>query len=439
MSHHHGHHGHHGGGGEEPRTVIVEEIIVVEPGSVQYSQGQDFQQQQYQQQQADADRAAGQQQADADRAAAAADRAAAAAELAAADQAAAQATQLQQQAEAKAVEVATAQHFNEGKVTVQVDIVEKIATTISEAEAKADAEKSKNALHGGIFGHFTTKTDVLISILGPRTSADMQLIKAAYRAEYNKDFTKDISDDCSGHFKDVLLQLCDNPAELDAKLVRQSIKGLLSDEELLSEVICTRTATELKAASEAYTRLFNRNMTNDIKNDTSGDLAKVYLACLADNRGSRQADVDADVAALYKGGQGRFLGTDHKVFIDVIAQSPREHVNAVYAKYAEKHGERFDKVVREQMGGHTGKALANLVTPHHVFYAEKILRSLHGTLGVHNADLIRVITTQRGRHLKHAGKYYLEVNTKTVSSSIEKALSGDYKKLVYQICQAEGV
>jgi len=233
--------------------------------------------------------------------------------------------------------------------------------------------------------------------------------------------------------------MCCEPAELDAKLIRQSIKGLLTDEDLLSEVICTRTPDELKAASAAYTRLFNRNMENDIKHDTSGDLAKVYNACLAPNRGSRTASVDEDVANLYKAGQGRFLGTDHKVFIEVIAQSSREHVNNIYSKYAEKYGERFDKVVREQMGGDTAKALANLVTPHHVLYAEKIVRSLHGTLGVHNADLIRIIVSQRGRHLKHAGKYYLEVVTKTVSASVEKALSGDYKKLMYAICQAEGV
>jgi annexin A13 len=317
--------------------------------------------------------------------------------------------------------------------------VEKISVTISEAEAQADADKCKGALHGGIFGVFTTKTDVLISVLGARTTADMQLIKKAYQAKYNRDFTKDISDDCSGHFKDALLQMCCEPGELDAKLIRQAIKGLLTDEDLLSEIICTRTSAELKAASEAYTRLFNRNMENDIKHDTSGDLAKVYNACLALNRGSRTANVEDDVAALYKAGEGRFFGTDHAVFINIIAQSSREHVNNIFARYAEKHGERFDKVIREQMGGDTGKALANLVTPHHVLYAEKIVRSLHGTLGVHNADLIRILTSQRGRHLKHAGRYYLEVVTKTVSASIEHALSGDYKKLMYAICQAEGV
>jgi len=280
---------------------------------------------------------------------------------------------------------------------------------------------------------------VLISILGARTSADMQMNKKAYNAKFIRDFVKDISDDCSGHFKDVLLQMCSEPAELDAKLVRQAIKGLLTDEDLLSEIICTRTPAELKAASDAYTRLFNRNMEKDIRDDTSGDLAKVYLACLAPNRGSRTANVDDDVANLYKAGEGRFLGTDHKVFIEVIAQSSREHVNAIYARYAEKHGERFDKVVRSQMGGDTAKALANLVTPHHVLYAEKIVRSLHGALGVHNADLIRIITSQRGRHLAHAGRYYLEVVTKTVSSSISNALSGDYKKLMFAICQAEGI
>jgi len=213
----------------------------------------------------------------------------------------------------------------------------------------------------------------------------------------------------------------------------------MSDEDLLSEIVCTRSPSELKAAAEAYRRLYNRDMEADIKNDTSGDLAKVYLACLAPNRGTRVCNVDADVEALYKAGQGRFFGTDHKVFIDIIAQSTRADVEAIYTKYAQKYGERFDKVIREQMGGDTGKALAQLVLPHHVLYAEKINRALHGMMGVHNADLIRVITTQRGRHLKKAGKYFLDVHQKTVSVSLEHALTGDYRHLMVKVCQAEGV
>lgn len=308
----------------------------------------------------------------------------------------------------------------------------KIATTISEAEAKSDAEKLRAAMKG-----LGTNEKAIIDCVGVRTTADMQLVKKAFAGLFQRDLVKDFTDETSGKFRDVLLAICQEPAELDAKLVRQAVKGLGTDEDLLSEVICTRTPTELKAAADSYQRQFSRNMEGDIKGDTSGDLAKVYMACLSANRGTRTGDVAADVEALYKAGAGK-IGTDEATFINIIAASSRSHVEAVFYAYAQKYGKSLDTVIRSEMGGDLGKALANLSLPTHVLFADKILKSMKGA-GTNDSDLIRLITTQRGRHLKAAGKYFLEVNRKTISAWVADETSGDYKAILLKICQTEGV
>lgn len=315
---------------------------------------------------------------------------------------------------------------------VSREVEAKIATTISEAEAKSDAEKLRAAMKG-----LGTNEKAIIETVGCRTAADMQLVKAQFSKLFQRDLIKDFTDETSGKFRDVLLAICEVPADLDAKLVRQAVKGLGTDEDLLSEVLCTRTPTELKACAESYQRLFQRNMEGDIKGDTSGDLAKVYMACLSSNRGSRAGDVAADVEALYKAGAGK-IGTDEAAFINIIAMSSRAHVEAIFWAYAQKHGKALDKVIRDEMGGDLGKALAHLALPHHVLFAEKLLKSMKG-MGTNDKDLIRLITTQRGRHLKAAGKHFLEVNRKTVSAWVADETSGDYKAILLKICQTEGV
>jgi len=322
------------------------------------------------------------------------------------------------------------QQHVQAAVTREVEV--KIATTISEAEAKADAEKCRNAMKG-----MGTNEKVIIDTVGCRTTADMQLIKRQFAALFQRDLVKDFTDETSGKFRDVLIAICQDPADLDAKLVRQAVKGLGTDEELLSEIICTRTPTELKACSDSYQRQFSRNMEGDIKGDTSGDLAKVYMACLSSNRGTRAGDVAADVEALYKAGAGK-IGTDEATFINIIATSTRAHVEAIFWAYAQKYGKSLDTVIRNEMGGDTGKALAHLALPHHVLFAEKILKSMKG-MGTNDTDLIRLITTQRGRHLKAAGKYFLEVNRKTIGAWVGDETSGDYKTILLKICQTEGV
>jgi hypothetical protein len=333
--------------------------------------------------------------------------------------------QVQQTQQVQAVQAVQA-------VAATREVEAKIATTISEAEAKADAEKLRGAMKG-----MGTNEKVIIDTVGCRTAADMQLVKAAFSQLFQRDLIKDFTDETSGKFRDVLLAICQTPADLDAKLVRQAVKGLGTDEDLLSEVICSRTPSELKACAESYQRQFQRNMEGDIKGDTSGDLAKVYMACLGANRGTRAGDVAADVEALYKAGAGK-IGTDEATFINIIAASSRAHVEAIFWAYAQKYGKSLDTVIRNEMGGDTGKALAHLALPHHVLFAEKILKSMKG-MGTNDTDLIRLITTQRGRHLKAAGKYFLEVNRKTISAWVADETSGDYKAILLKICQTEGV
>jgi len=308
----------------------------------------------------------------------------------------------------------------------------KMATTISSAEAKAAADACRNAMKG-----LGTNEKMLTDNIGNKTAADMQLVMAAYKAAYNRDFIADIKDECGGKFLEVLVALCTPPAEYDASLVKKAVAGLGTDESLLSEVLCTRSPSELKECAAAYQRLYGKNMEADIKSDTSGDLWKIYQHVLAPSRGTRTGDVAADVEALYKAGAGK-IGTDEQAFINIIASASPQHLEALFYAYGTKYGKALDTTIRDEMGGDSGKALANLATPPHVFFADKILNSMKG-MGTADEKLIRLLCSQRGRHLKAAGKHFLEVNRKTISAWVGEETSGDYKAILLKMCQAEGV
>jgi len=282
-----------------------------------------------------------------------------------------------------------------------------------------------------------TNEKMLIDNIGDKTPGDMKLIIASYKSQYNLDFVTDIKSECGGKFLDVLLALCNDPADWDAQLIRGAVAGMGTDESLLSEVLCTRSPAELKAAAASYQRLFSRNMEADVKSDVSGDLGKVYLSIFSPSRGTRSGNVAADVEALYKAGAGK-LGTDENSFINIIAASSREHAEQLFYEYARKYGKALDVVIRDEMSGDAGKALATLATPPHVLFADKIQKAIAG-LGTEDQKLIRVLTTQRGRYLKAAGKYFLEVHRRTISAAVGDETSGDYKLILLKMLGAEGV
>lgn len=363
-------------------------------------------------------------------AAAAAQPAAAAAAVAAAQPAAAaQVAAVQAAPTVSAQPQVHAQPQAQAKAAV---VESKIATTISPAEAKACADGCRNAMKG-----LGTNEKMIIDNIGNKTTADMQLVIKAYREGYNRDFIADIKSECGGNFLNVILAMCTPPAEMDAQLIKKAIAGLGTDESLLSEVLCTRSPTELKEAAAAYQRLYNKNMEADIKSDTGGDLGRVYAQVLSPSRGTRQGDAAADIEALYKAGEGK-IGTDEATFINIIATATPAYLETIYYGYAQKHGKALDTVIRDEMGGDVGKALANLATPPHVLFSDKIMKAMKG-VGTEDEKLVRLITTQRGRYLKAAGKHFLEVNRKTISAWVGDETGGDYKALLLKICAAEGV
>lgn len=56
----------------------------------------------------------------------------------------------------------------------------------------------------------------------------------------------------SGGLKKLSVGLCMSPCDFDAMNLNKAIKGLGTDEQVLTEIICTRSNQELKDIKAAY-------------------------------------------------------------------------------------------------------------------------------------------------------------------------------------------
>ena len=62
------------------------------------------------------------------------------------------------------------------------------------------------------------------------------------------------------------------------------LQGLGTDEQALVEVLCTRTNAQIVAFTDAYRRMFNKDLEKDIIGDTSGHFQRMLIALLQANR-----------------------------------------------------------------------------------------------------------------------------------------------------------
>jgi len=286
----------------------------------------------------------------------------------------------------------------------------------------------RNAMKG-----LGTNEAALVDIIGPRTNEELQLINKTYTNEIKRDLIKDIKSETSGHFETALVSLITDRYELDAQYVYKAIKGLGTDEDLLSEILCTRSPAELKLIAEAYMRLFKKDMAEAVYDDVSGDLKATYRTLLTspreDNKSASQ--LESDVKALFAAGEGKW-GTNERAFINIIATSSRQYCEQMFFAYAKLYGKSLDRAITNEMGGDTGKALALLVTPLDMVFARKFHESMVGA-GTKDTMLIRLVVTQKGRGLPAINNRFLLEHQKTLAKWVESETSGDYRKILLKV------
>ncbi|XP_054916397.1 annexin A1-like [Poeciliopsis prolifica] len=153
--------------------------------------------------------------------------------------------------------------------------------------------------------------DVIVAILVKRNNEQRQKIKAVYESSSGKNLVGSLKPVLRSDLEDVVLALLMPPAHFDAFLLRRATKGLGTDEDVLVEVLATRSYAEIQEIKKVfkqgfYTRLsvhtcshvashlFSCDVTpvlivpkeleQVIKDETSGDFTAALLAMLNTKR-----------------------------------------------------------------------------------------------------------------------------------------------------------
>jgi hypothetical protein len=276
-----------------------------------------------------------------------------------------------------------------------------------------------------------TDESKLIRVVSHLKASDLAEANKAYTDTYHRDLIEDIKKETSGKFEDALVALLTPPAVYDAQLLRTAMKGMGTDENVLIEVLCTRTGAELQALAGEFKRQFEHSLEEDVRSETGGDLEK--LLCSRLKGVEEKGDIDRDVGVLYNAGQGR-MGTDDAVFISILTARSPDYINQLNTAYANKHGMSLHKVIDKEFSGVLQRALLALVTPRGDYFAAKLREAFKGA-GTDEKTAIRIIAAQRGRHLPAIAAAYLAKYDKSLKQAIADEVGGDVKNLLVAAVQ----
>jgi annexin A13 len=196
-----------------------------------------------------------------------------------------------------------------------------------------------------------TREKELISVLCNRTEAQLQVLRLAFEAKQGKNLVKLISSETTGLVEKAFEYIVSNSAEVRASFVRDSVKGVGTEEASLIDSLCTATPREIAFTREAYNKdaiikylspfrcfgfwvLFR--FDTKIKLESAGDVQAIFEANLDSKRpesGIDMSTMEDDCVTFIKKTEGQ-TGTDIRYLAKLIATRSREHLNALHIQVA---------------------------------------------------------------------------------------------------------
>lgn len=219
-----------------------------------------------------------------------------------------------------------------------------------------DAEALRKAMKG-----FGTDEKTLIRVLSRQDPILAVNLKETYNRRFGRDLEKDIKSETSGWFETGLVALTRGPLLNDLYALLEAIEGPGTNEDLLNDVLLSRSNADLRAIKEGYRRTFRKDLEADVKGELSMKTERHFAMVLAANRAEDSApiipqEIDRDVLELYKATEGK-VGTDELLVCSIISSRSDGQLRAIAQAYEQKFRVKLDHVIKREFSGHMESAL----------------------------------------------------------------------------------
>ena len=268
-----------------------------------------------------------------------------------------------------------------------------------------------------------------------KTNSERIKLRDDYKAKFGRDLLEDFEKNFKSDFLETLIGVFKSPAEYDADLLYKAMKGIGSDKDIITEVLCFRNPERINQIKEKFQEKYGKDLVAEIKSETSGDYQKIVLKLL---EGDRAQDGKADVEKcagiaeeLYKAGEGK-IGTDESIFIKYFTSLSPNELLIVCKEYHKKYKKNMLDVIENEFTGDEKKLLTvmlyALFSPSE-FFAKQIMESIKG-IGTDDVKLIRSVITRYSIDMKKVKKYFKKMYNKELLDEVKDDVNGSYGRIL---------
>lgn len=280
----------------------------------------------------------------------------------------------------------------------------------------------------------------IIDILTRRSYPQRREIAFEYERLAKKDLMTALKGALSGSLEALMLGLMRSTTQYDAFELKNSMKGLGTDEEALIELVCSRSSVEMMEIKRVYREMFKKELEKDVAGDTSGNFAKLLLALLQTKRDdpSNVVDyekIDNDARSLYEAGVKR-KGTDVLTWVGIMSQRSVPHLQKVFERYKSYSPYDMKESIRKEVKGDLEKSFLTLVEcfeNRQLYFANRLNEAMK-TKGAKEKVLTRIMVSRCEVDLMKIRTEFKRQHKRSLYQTIAEHTKGDYQKALLSLC-----
>jgi hypothetical protein len=294
--------------------------------------------------------------------------------------------------------------------------------------AQHDAEIIHKAVQG-----MGTDEKAINQVLGHRSKHQIQEIAKAYEHAYKATLLHDIKGDTSGNYKRLLVALINTPVQNQKELIVKATKGAGTTEKYLIDALAPSSNEEIIQLYQNDPKIIHA-IIDDV---SSGNFARVTEIVLKGKRDERESIPDDEAATtaerMYKAGEGK-LGTDEKVFNEIITKYSPHALKQISHHYQAKHKHTLEQAIKGETSGNYEDFLLALLKTKHEYFADRLYDAIAG-LGTDDTFLIYAFGVLSKHDLHKVAHIFNERHPKRggLAKAVKEDTSGDYQDLLMAI------
>jgi len=302
-----------------------------------------------------------------------------------------------------------------------------------------DAQQDSEILHKAMKGLGTDEAKI-IGVVAHRSNKQRQELKKIYAQMWGKPLVDALKSELGGHFEDAVVALFRDPVEFDAWALHDAMHGAGTTESTLIEIMCSRSNAEIKAIIAKYKTLYKSDLAKDLQGETSGYFKRLLYSLAQASRNDGD-DVDsgtaeADAKALFDAGEKQW-GTDESRFQVILGSRSNAQLQLIFQKYEKISKKTMEAAIKSEMSGSVEDgflAVVKVARNLQAYFAERLYKSMKGA-GTNDKALIRLMISRSEVDLHEIKEIFQSTYGQSLEAFINDDISGDYKRLLIQLCR----